>query len=62
MSTMVSNLMADTEVSNLVKLANEAFQCLEVCNLDLCVVYNQVSDHLCLKRKLLAVAGTLQKL
>lgn len=46
MSTMVSSLMAATEVLDMVKRANEAFKCLGVFNLDLRGVYNQVFDLL----------------
>lgn len=40
----MSNLIAMTEISNMVKLANEAFKCLRVFNLDLGEVYDQVFD------------------
>lgn len=43
--------MATTEVSNMVKLANEASQCLGGFNLDVRRVYDQVFNLLCLWRK-----------
>lgn len=48
MSTLVSNVMAATEVLAMVKLVNEAFQCLGVFNLDLHGIYDQVFGLLCL--------------
>lgn len=54
--------MAVAEVSDMIKLASEAFQCLRVFNLDLLRVYNQVFGLLCLRRKFWAMEGVLEKL
>lgn len=61
-STILSNLMAIAKVSDMFRLAIEAFYCLKVFNLDHQKVYDQVSGLLYLQRKLLAVEGALEKL
>lgn len=38
-STLVLDLMAANEIPDIVRLVNEAFQCLDVYNLDLCKTY-----------------------
>lgn len=43
-STMLSNLMVQTEVPYMVWVINEAFKCLNVFNLDLRRVYKKVFD------------------
>lgn len=51
----VVDLMVAIEVPDMVQIVNEAFQCLNVFNLDLRKVYDQVSDLLYLRRKFLTV-------
>lgn len=55
-STILLNRMAVTGVSDMVKLVNEAFQCLGSFNLD------QLFDLLYLRRRFLAVERALEKL
>lgn len=54
--------MAATEVTDMIRLVNKAFQCLNIYNLDLGKTYYQVFNLLCLWRKFLALKGPLKKL
>lgn len=51
----IVDLMVAIEVPDMVQIVDEAFQCLNVFNLDLRKVYDQVSDLLYLRRKFLTV-------
>lgn len=48
--TLLLNLKAVEEVSNMFRLVNKVFQCLRVYKLDLRKAYNQVFNLLCLRK------------
>lgn len=61
-SMLLLNSMATTEVSDMVRVVNEAFQYLVVFNLNLRAMYNQVFNLLWLRRRYLDLVGALEKL
>lgn len=54
--------MATTEVFDMVRLVNKAFQGLGVYNIDLLKTSDQVFNLLCLRRRFLTLEGALEKL
>lgn len=62
MSQLLTSLASATEVPDMVRLVNEAFQCLGGFNLDLRQAYNRLFHLLCLHRRLLMLEGALEKL
>lgn len=61
-SQLLPSLASVTEVSDMVRLVNEAFQCLGSFNLDLRQAYDRLFHLLCLRRRLLMLEGALEKL
>lgn len=61
-SQLLMSLANSTEVFDMVRLVNEAFQCLGSFNLALWQTYDRLFHFLCLRRLLLMLEGALEKL
>lgn len=59
-SQLLTSLASTTEVSNMVRLVNEAFQFLGGFNQDLRQAYDRLLHLLCLRRRLLMLEGVLE--
>lgn len=59
-STLLLNLMSVTEVSEMARLFNEAFQCLVIYNLDFWETYDRIFHLLCLQWRFLTLEGALE--